>query len=217
MNNVTIFDIFARCAFAFALASSAGAAEVYRCDGGDGPVFQDAPCPQDRRQTRIRLAPEPMPSSTPDAVADNDAPADAPPPANVPSAPRPPAPSFFLCRANDGSSYVSDSGAGRVNWVPYSMVDGHDQSLAQAYGGRDGLASHPSNVIPHRPASAAPGAGTYVEVVDPCHRAAPAEACAYLRGQLDELDGKLRRAFSDTEAQLKRQRAGVVEQLRGCR
>lgn len=212
-----IFHNLSRCALAFAIAASADAAEVYRCDGGNGPVFQDAPCAQNQKQTRIRLAPDPAPPPpTADAAASTAAPGPAPP-ANAPSAPRAPAPSFFLCTAGDGSQYVNDSGVGRVNWVPYTMVDGHNQSLAEAYGGRNGLASHPSNVVPHRPLSAAPGAGTYVQVVDRCHFAAPAEACAYLRGQLGDLDGKLRRAFSDTEAQLKRERAGVVDQLRGCR
>jgi len=215
-----IMDIFHNlfgCTLALAIAASADAAEVYRCDGGNGPVFQDTPCAQNQRQTRIRLAPEPAPSpAATDAIVNAAAPGAAPS-ASTPSAPRAPAPSFFLCTAGDGSQYVNDSGVGRINWVPYTMVDGHNQSLAEAYGGRDGLDSHPSNVVPHRPLDAAPGAGTYVEVVDPCHFAAPAEACAYLRGQLGDLDGKLRRAFSDTEAQLKQERARVVDQLRGCR
>lgn len=215
MNDATVFGFCPRWVLFFAMAGCANAAEVYRCDSVNGPIFQDAPCASGQKQTRIRLAPEPPPSSSTVDDVDDAAPIATPPVAT--SAPRPPAPSFVLCTAGDGSRYISETGAGRVNWVPYSMVDGHNQSLAQAYGGPDGLASHPSNVIPHRPASAAPGAGTYVQVVDPCHRAAPAEACAYLRGQLDDLDGKLRRAFSDTEAQLKRERAGVGEQLRGCR
>ena len=212
-----ILDICATCLLTVATGGNAVAAEVYRCDGKSGPVFQDAPCAPHQKETRIRLAPEPRVPAAPDTAADDAVPVTAAPVGRAPTAPPPPAPSFFLCTANDGSRYVSDTGAGRVNWVPYSMVDGHDQSLAEAYGGRDGLASHPSNVIPHRPASAAPGAGTYVEVVDPCHHAAPAEACAYLRGRLDDLDGQLRRAFSDTEAQLRQDRARVVEQLRGCR
>ena len=216
MNDVTIFDIFLRCTLVLSIAGSAHATEVYRCDGGSGPVFQDAPCASNQQQTRIRLASEPAAPPAPDATTIDAAPA-APAQVNAPLAPHAPAPSFFLCTAGDGSRYVSDTGQGHVNWVPYTVVDGHNQSLAEAYGGRDGLASHPSNVIPHRPASAAPGAALYVQVVDPCHHAAPAEACAYLRGQLDELDGKLRRAFSDAEARLKQDRARVVEQLRGCR
>jgi len=216
VNNVTIFNIFSRSTLILAIAAGADtdAGDVYRCEGGGGLVFQDVPCAPNQKQSRPRLAPEPPAPSAADAGVDDAMPITVPP-ARTSVASRPPAPSFFLCAAGDGSRYVSETGAGRVNWVPYSMVSG--QSLAEAYGGPDGLASHPANVIPHRPVSAAPGAGTYVEVVDPCHHAAPAEACAYLRGQLDDLDGKLRRAFSDTEAQLKRERAGVVEQLRGCR
>lgn len=216
MHGATILNICSRCVIALAISGSARAAEVYRCDGSGGPIFQDVPCAPHEKQTRPRLeaGPSPQPAA-PEPVDVDVAPTDAAPRPPPPPAPGTAAPSFFLCTAGDGSRYVSDTGAGRVNWVPYTMAAG--QSLAEAYGGRDGLASHPSNVVPHRPLSTAPGAGTYVEVVDPCHHAAPAEACAYLRGQLGDLDGRLRRAFSDTEAQLKQERERVVDQLRGCR
>jgi hypothetical protein len=217
MNAATIFHIFAG---SLALASVAHGAPIYRCDSADGPAFQDAPCAPRQKQTRVQLAPEPALSAPVPASAPAD---DAQPASQISPAaramPTAPAPSFFLCTARDGSRYRNAGPSGQVHWVPYSMVDDREHSLAEVYGGRDGLASHASDAasIPHRPASAAPGAGYYVEVVDPCHFAAPAEACAYLRGQLGDLDGALRRAFSDTEAQLKQERAQLVEQLRGCR
>jgi|GEM_PF-1130182 len=221
MIRATIFDIVPCCGLALLIAGSVAAAEVYRCDGSGGPVFQDAPCAPSQKQTRMRLAPAPPPPDAADDADDTPASDTTPqqaPARSAPAAPRQPPPSFFLCSANDGSQYVNSTGQGRVSWVPYSMVDNHNTSLAEAYGGPNGLASHPSGAanIPHRPAGGGAGTGAYVEVVDPCHHAGPREACAYLRGQLDELAGKIRRAFSDTEAQLKQERARVAEQLRGC-
>ncbi|KAB2899015.1 MAG: hypothetical protein F9K31_08635 [Dokdonella sp.] len=202
-------------------AAPARAGEVYRCDGADGVRFQDSPCPSRYRQSRPRLAPEPAPALPPPtaqqpAVAAAPTAVEAPPPAPVA---RVPPPSFHLCRAGDGSQYMSSSGVGRTHWVPYGVLDGRNQSLAEAYGGPSGLASHPSGAahIPHRPAPPGSAAGHYVEVTDPCHHAGPAEACAWLRGELDALDGRIRRASSDTLATLRRQREALAAQARGCR
>lgn len=121
--------------------------------------------------------------------------------------------------AGDGSRYISASGQGRVNFLPYTMAEGRNRSLAEAYGGRDGLAAHPPGAanIPHRPASSAPGAGYYVEVADPCHEAGPAEACAFLREQENALVARTRSASPDLKIELAREQARLRDQLRGCR
>ncbi len=129
-----------------------------------------------------------------------------------------PPPSFFLCTRYDGSRYVSDDGIGGSNAVPYGMLDGPDQSLANAYGGRNGIGvSAPGlRTTPTIPAARAPFAGTYVQIDDECHHAAPREACAYLRGELDNVEDKLKRAFSDTEAQLRQEQTRLQNRMRGC-
>lgn len=196
-------------------------AEVYRCDSAAGVSFQDRPCPPQQRQSRPRLAPAPTPSAPPasePAVPEPAAATTGPAaPASAPAVAVAP-PSFHLCRAIDGSRYQSASGVGLTRWVPYGVIDGHGQSLADAYGGPDGLATHPPGAanIPHHPAAPGSAAGYYVEVTDPCHRAAPAEACAWLRSELDTLDGRIRRAFSDTLPGLRQQRTEIARQLRGC-
>jgi hypothetical protein len=61
-----------------------------------------------------------------------------------------------------------------------------------------------------------PFGGTSTWVDDECHHASPHEACAYLRKSLEDVTSKLRRAFSDTEAQLQQQEADLLERLHGC-
>ena len=70
--------------------------------------------------------------------------------------------------------------------------------------------------IPHVPAAHSPLGGLYTWVDDECHFAAPREACAYLQTQLDDVSGKLRRAFSDEEAKLKQQQNDLAQRMRGC-
>lgn len=200
-----------------AAAMSVGATEVYRCTGPDGVGYQDKPCTGGAMQAVVHLADPPPPppqAATPAASEDEPVPLDSPPPAT----PAAPPPDFYLCDATDGSRYVSEDGVGRRSWVPYAMVAGAGKSLSQAYGGPNGIGvsapelQHPPTVS----ARADPLGASYVWVVDECHRADPVEACAFLRSELDKVNGKLRRAFSDTAAQLEQEQARLRERLRGC-
>lgn len=201
---------------------AASAAPAFKCTAADGSVgFQDRPCERGARQQRLQL-PEYAPAApAADSAAAEDVPAAAPADAAAaapPPVPRAPSPSFFLCTRYDGSRYSSESGVGDRYAVPYGMLAGSGRSLAQNYGGRDGIGVSAPGLrkIPTLPAAEAPFATGYVEVEDECHRAAPQEACAYLRAELDGVRDKLKRAFSDTQADLQRQERQLHERLRGC-
>lgn len=207
-----------------ALPGAAFAGNAYKCTAVDGSVsFQDRPCSASVRQQSLRL-PEYAPAPPPATKVDTDAAESASPVASSASPPapaiadRPPPPSFFLCTRYDGSRYLSDNGVGDSYAVPYGLLGGSGRSLAQNYGGRDGIGVSAPGLrkIPTLPAAEAPLATTYVQVEDECHRAAPQEACAWLRDELDRVRGQLRRAFSDTEAQLKQQERDLRSRQRGC-
>jgi len=214
-----------RLAFLAALlhAGRAAAVDVFRCVGADGAtVYQDVPCNDGERQSVIHLVddrPPPPPSQAPDEpeatqpadAAPNDAIANAPPPP-------PPGPSFFLCTRHDGSRYISENGIPGRTAVPYAMLSGSGQTLGEAYGGRNGIGvSAPGlRTPPTLPASANPLAGAYVWIEDECHFAQPPEACAFLRSRLDEVEYRLKRAFSDTAPQLKTERDSLRQRMRGC-
>lgn len=204
----------------FAAHEPAVAVDVYRCANAHGVSFQDKPCTAAQQQSIVHLADTPVPApDLPIAPADADAPAAAP--ASIPAtgaAPRAPAPDFFLCTRYDGSRYLSDDGIGSRQAVPFGMLGGSGQSLAEAYGGRNGIGVSAPGLrqIPTLPADQSPLAGAYVWVEDQCRHADPPEACAYLRGQFDDVAQRLKRAFSDTEAQLKQEQSSLRERLRGC-
>jgi hypothetical protein len=164
-----------------------------------------------------------LPDTEPTAPpAESDAPAailaTSPPVTEVPPPPTIPPPEFFLCTRYDGSRYISDTGEGGSALVPLGVLGIPNRSLADAYGGRNGIGvSAPGlRTIPHVPAGKVPFGGMDTWIDDECHAAAPSEACAYLRNALDDNASKLRRAFSDTEADLKKQRADLQERMRGC-
>jgi hypothetical protein len=127
-----------------------------------------------------------------------------------------PPPTFFLCTHFDGSRYLSETGIGSSSWVPFG-ADGEMQgSLAEAYGGRNGIGvSAPGLRTPPNIASPIGGIA-YTRVDDECHHAGPQEACAYLRTELDNVEDRLKRAFSDTEAQLQQEQVTLRERMRGC-
>jgi hypothetical protein len=202
-----------------AACSALQAATAYKCVDAHGAIsFQDQPCAAGNRQSTIAL-PNTEPAAPPDAT---DAPAaivaTSPPITEIPPPPRIPPPEFYLCTRYDGSRYISDTGEGGSALVPLGVLGVPNRSLADAYGGRNGIGvSAPGlRTIPHVPAGKVPFGGMDTWIDDACHAAAPAEACAYLRDALDENASKLRRAFSDTEADLKKQRAELQERLRGC-
>ncbi|HEY6943286.1 hypothetical protein [Dokdonella sp.] len=198
------------------LPFAAAATDVYRCTGSEGVSYQDKPCASAANQSVIHLAdplPAPVePPSQADAVA---APASEAP--VQPAAPTLPPPSLYLCTATDGSRYISEDGVGRRSWVPYAMLAGSGKSLAQAYGpGGIGVSAPELQPSPATAPTADPIGAHYVWVVDECHHADAVEACAFLRNELDKVAGKLRRAFSDTEAELQQEQARLRERLRGC-
>jgi hypothetical protein len=203
-----------------ATAGHACAATAYKCIGADGALgFQDHPCAAGARQQQVQLSDDVPPPPVEDAPDIADPVVDArPAPAPPDPPPRIPAPSFFLCTRYDGSTYLSETGIPNRVAVPYGVLSDLDSSLADAYGGRNGIGvSAPGlRTPPSIPASRAPFAGAYVWVDDRCHHAAPREACTYLRAQLDDVRSKLLHAFSDTEAQLQQQESDLRERLHGC-
>ena len=195
------------------------AADVYRCTAHDGSVgFQDRPCADNQTQHTLKLADDPPPPVAPaDPVTIDDATA-ANPAVVVAPMPAYPPPDFFLCTRYDGSRYLSEDGIGSRSAVPYGMLAGSGRSLADAYGGKDGIGVSAPGLrpVPSIPAGHMPLAGAYVWIDDECHHAAPGEACAYLREQFDQVSRKLKRAFSDTAPQLRQEQASLRERLRGC-
>jgi hypothetical protein len=199
----------------------ATAVDVFRCTDANGTTYQDTPCAPGFAQTVTHYAdpspPTPAPPAPPedDTIPTTSETAPAPDPA---PAPQVRAPDFYLCIATDGSRYISEDGVGRRSAVPFAMVSGNRQTLAQAYGGPNGIGVSAPELQnrPTIPASKDPLGASYVWVVDECHHAAADEACAYLRSELDKVTGKLRRAFSDTEAQLKQEQADLRERMGGC-
>lgn len=198
------------------VAPHAQGADAYKCVGADGSIgFQDRPCSASARQQRLRLPDVPPASPSATDAATSTAPPSAPLAQPASPAPRVPPPGFFLCTRHDGSRYRSDSGVGGTSWVPFEAI-APNRDLASVYGGRNGAGisapgmSHPPSV------GSAVGGVAYVQFDEPCHRASPQEACAYLGRELDAVQDKLKRAFSDTEAQLKRDAQALREDMRGC-
>jgi hypothetical protein len=215
MGRVLLLWLIASTPFA------ASAATAYKCVDAKGAIsFQDQPCRAGVKEQQIHLrdsSPEPPPPAAEPAEPEYayDAPDVAPPPRE---APRTPPPKFYLCTRYDGSRYMSDTYQPGSALVPLGVLGVPGRSLADAYGGPNGIGvSAPGlRTIPHEPAASVPFGGTSTWIDDECHAAAPAEACAYLRDSLDDVTSKLRRAFSDTEAQLKQQQADLRQRLRGC-
>ena len=196
------------------------AVEVFRCTANDGSaIYQDRPCASGQGQQTLQLPDDPAPP----AVATDPEPVRDTPATPVEPAPEPPAPviagpEFLLCTRADGSRYISEDGVIGRTAVPFGMVAGSGQGLAEAYGGRNGIGVSAPGLrdIPSIPAGDAPLAGAYVWVDDECHHAGPREACAWLGSRLDEVGKKLKRAFSDTAPQLKQEQAALRERMRGC-
>jgi hypothetical protein len=199
------------------------AATVYKCVDAKGAIaFQDRPCASSTRQSTMLLPDVPPPPPPPDEPADVESDSASPPAiAQAPAEPDLPAippPDFFLCTRYDGTRYMSDTGEGGSALVPLGVLGVPGRGLADAYGGSNGIGvSAPGlRTIPRVPAGRTPFGGMSTWIYDECHLASPPEACAYLRSALDDVTSKLRRAFSDTQAQLKEQQAQLQERMRGC-
>lgn len=207
-------------AWLLAAAVSAGAkTTVYKCTKKDGSIaFQDQPCDAKAKQQRLNLPDQPSPAAP--APAPTEKPPPSPPrlpPIRPPEHAQIPPPAFYLCTRHDGSRYISDTGQPHSTAVPVGVLGVANQDLAHAYGpGGIGVSAPGLRQIPHLPASSVPFGGTYTWIDDQCHFAAPREACPYLQSQLDDVESKLRRAFSDEEANLKQQQSTLRERMRGC-
>ncbi|HKE46544.1 MAG TPA: DUF4124 domain-containing protein [Rhodanobacteraceae bacterium] len=196
------------------------AATAYKCIDARGAVtFQDKPCPAGAKQSSMTL-PDPEPVA-PAPVASEPPPPPNPGPDPLPLPPpvvRDPPQQFYLCTRYDGTTYISDTGEGGSALVPLGVMGVPGRSLADAYGGRNGIGVSAPGLrqIPHVPAGSTPFGGMSTWIDDECHMASPQEACGYLRNALDDVEYKLRKAFSDTTPELKRQRADIQERMRGC-
>ena len=195
------------------------AASVYQCVDSRGAIgFQDQPCARGQAEHVIDL---PNPATAPVAVAPRVDAVDTPPQMTPPSpvaAPMIAPPDFFLCTRHDGSRYTNVDGRGGSTAVPVGALGMPERDLASAYGGRGGIGISAPGVrpIPQIPARNAPLAGGYVWIDDECQHAGAQEACAFLRSELSNVQDQLKRAFSDTEAQLKQRQSALRDRMRGC-
>ncbi|MEO7433138.1 MAG: DUF4124 domain-containing protein [Dokdonella sp.] len=196
-------------------ATSAEAAHAWRCVDARGSVsFQDHRCGAGQTERVVPLAddvaaPEPEPANDPIADETDTPPAPAPP------TPRIAAPTFFVCIRFDGSRYRNETGIGASRLVPFGAQGELQGDLASAYGGRNGIGvSAPGLRSPPNVPSSLGNA--YTRADDQCHHAGPREACTFLRKELDDVEDRLKRAFSDTESTLKQQQVELRDQLRGC-
>ena len=178
------------------------ALEVRKCVGPDGRVaFQDGPCAQGESSSLVRLPDDPHA----DVVREPEV--EAPPPPTKPPAinadPMPPAdspvPAQSICVREDGSRYLSESGRGERRAVPLGMLGIPSGTLADAYGGRDGIGVSAPGLreIPHdRSSHGSPGA-LYVWVEDPCRLESGNALCSFYAERIDAVQRRLRLAFSD--------------------
>jgi len=210
-------------------AQLALARTVYKCvDAHANLALQDTPCPPGSRQTReeLEVPPEPPPPSAFDALPaplTEHVVATPPPAVSAAVAPAPPATQgaasvFFCTRAEDGTRYVSADGKPPTRWVPAGILGAPGRSLAQTYGPGGGAGVSAPGLNKTRETHAPPNgiAREYVEVVDECTEASPAQTCDYLHDQLDDVERKLRRAFNDQRAVLEPRRDELRQQLDGC-
>jgi len=205
-------------------ALPAGAVDIVRCTTRDGDVrYQDRPCATGEVAQAIRLVDDMPRATTPAPVADG-APAqtdtDAPSAARIADAPAPVErmPGSWLCRRDDGSRYLSDSGIGERRAVPLAMLGVPSRNLGEAYG-RDGAGvSAPEVSRPgvDRSAGAALGAA-YTWVEDSCQPVSGAEVCRFLDDELEAAHKRLRYAFSDTAAGVRADIERLRERAAPCR
>ncbi|MBX3691063.1 DUF4124 domain-containing protein [Dokdonella sp.] len=203
------------------LASSVAAVEIVRCTTADGEVrYQDRPCAAGEAVHRIQLVDDPPQASTSTTPQRNEAEDVGQPVAAMPGAAAlaPTMPSSWLCRRGDGSRYLSDTGIGERRAVPLAMLGVPGRSLADAYGPGGAGVSAPGLRQPgiDRSADAQIGAA-YVWVEDACEPVDAGAACRFLEGEIDAAEYRLRRAFSDTSAQVRAEIAALRERAAACR
>ena len=197
------------------------ATPIYRCVGSDRVVkFQDKPCLATENSRRIELE-EPEPVSTAPVAQSPAAEAKLIPPMNAAPALHASVTeisSATLCTREDGSRYLSDSGHGEQRLAPLGMLGVPNESLADAYGGPDGigvsapgLRDIPSDYSRHGRLGA-----LYTWVEDPCERISGAQLCEFLDGRVSDAERRLRLAFSDTRDSASRELESVRRQADRC-
>lgn len=174
--------------------AAAPTAVLYRCTAADGAVaLQDEPCPRGQRQELREIAtfaPPPAPAAiTPNVpeTGDHPANADRPPPSITAGEPPPPRrsvlpPPLWRCTDLNGQSRLAEAYDPQPRCVPLSVL-GVDLSRAP------------------------PSAATLCRTIeDDCVELRGEAACAAWEERLDAAESALRQAFSDTQAQRRRER-----------
>ncbi len=170
-------------------ASDTSSGVIYRCTATDGAVaLQDEPCPPGQRQERREIAAFSAPPSTatPTHPVPNNTAAAEPPriTAGDDAPPRPMAlpPPLWRCTDLNGRSRLADAYDPQPRCVPLSVL-GVDLSRAP------------------------PSAATLCRTVeDDCVELSGDAACAAWEERLEAAESALRHAFSDTQAQRRRER-----------
>lgn len=206
----------------FQLPLESGAATtIYRCVGSDRVIkFHDKPCLSAESSRRIELA-EPPPVSDPPVAqsqvteAAQTPPADSSPPLKTTVVE---IPSATLCSREDGSRYLSESGHGEQRLAPLGILGVPSESLADAYGGHDGIGiSAPG--LHERPSDHSSGGrlgALYTWVEDPCERISGLQRCEFLEARIGDAERRLRLAFSDTRESASRDLESLRRQAERC-
>lgn len=204
----------------------ASAVDIVRCTTRDGEVrYQDRPCAVGEDVQTIHLVDDlpARPAPPPDAAreaAKAEPVAREPAPSTVEAVeiPSPAMPPSWLCRRDDGSRYLSDTGVGDRRAVPLAMLGVPGRSLGDAYGPNGAGVSAPGVHTPGVDRSAGAAIGTaYTWVEDPCAPAGGDEVCRFLQGETAAAEKRLRYAFSDTAAQVRAEIAALRERAAPCR
>ena len=200
----------------------AQAITVFRCEAADGALsYQDAPCASEARSQIIELADAPSTKLTrPAEPVAQTAPVRAPATSNRQSiSPSPRAESSaILCRRDDGTRYLSETGHGEQRAVPLASLGVPQGSLADAYGGRDGIGvSAPGlRTAPVDRSWRGQAGALYVWVEDPCERIRGAALCEFLDDQVEDAERRLRLAFSDTQSQVRNDLEAARQRAADC-
>lgn len=162
---------------------------IYRCKDAKGQVaLRDSSCPlgQDQETRNLRRPRDPVP------VAPKAAPDSVPPPERS-SAPvervvyRTPPQPMYECLTGEGERYTSDTGEGRLRWVPYAGV-GYAVVPRPAWPRPPHPhppPDHPSPPHGGRPLAWAVPVGAWVR--DECHVLPQRETCARLSDRRYEI------------------------------
>ena len=203
------------------LVAAADAASIYRCVGADGVIrFQDQACRSNENSRRIEL-PDASPA---EANVVPRVEAKVPPaPANVDVATQrvpesEPAVTATLCTREDGSRYLGDSGHGEQRAVPLGVLGIPRDSLAEAYGGRDGIGVSAPGLreapVDHSRHGRIGALLAWVE--DPCVQINKSQLCEFLGTRIDEAELALRLAFSDSQAQRRNELQALRQRASQC-